>query len=76
VVGGVLVWGGRNVASQMPRQASQLYATNVVSLLLLMANEGVVKPNLDDEVLAGCCVTHAGEVRHEPTRELLSKEEG
>jgi NAD(P) transhydrogenase subunit alpha len=32
-------------------------------------------PDLGDEILAGCCVTHAGEVRHGPTRELLEKED-
>jgi H+-translocating NAD(P) transhydrogenase subunit alpha len=71
-VGGVLMWGGRNVPSQMPAQASQLYATNVVNLLLLLANDRAVKVDLDDEVIAGCCVTHAGEVRHPPTAELLA----
>jgi proton-translocating NAD(P)+ transhydrogenase subunit alpha len=70
-VGGVLVWGGRNVPSQMPAQASQLYATNVVNLLLHMAENGAVTPDLDDDIVAGCCVTHEGKVRHAPTRELL-----
>jgi NAD(P) transhydrogenase subunit alpha len=67
------VWGGRNLPSQLPGQASALYATNVVNLLLLMVSDGVVAPDLSDEVLAGCCVTHAGEVRHPPTRELLER---
>lgn len=73
-VGEVAVWGGANVASQLPVHASRLYAANVVNLLLLMTADGEVAPDLEDEVLAGCCVTHAGEVRHEPTRELLAKE--
>lgn len=68
------MWGARNLPSDMPGQASQLYATNVVNLLLLMVHEGAVAPDLSDEVLAGCCVTHGGEVRHAPTRELLEKE--
>ena len=73
-IGAATVWGGRNVPSQLPAQASQLYATNVVNLLLLMHSDGVLTPNLDDEIVAGCCVTHAGEVRHGPTRELLGEE--
>ncbi|HEV2780902.1 MAG TPA: Re/Si-specific NAD(P)(+) transhydrogenase subunit alpha [Actinophytocola sp.] len=73
-VGNARVWGGRNVPSQMPGQASRLYATNVVNLLLLMNADGELKPDLSDEVLAGCCVTHAGEVRHGPTRELLGED--
>ena len=69
--GGVLVWGARNVASQLPAHASQLYARNVVNLLLLMFRDGRVAPDFDDEIVAGCCVTHGGEVVHAPTAELL-----
>jgi NAD(P) transhydrogenase subunit alpha len=80
---GVRVWGARNVPSQMPGQASHLYSTNVANLLLLVVGEGSARerragpvvPDLGDEILAGCCVTHAGEVRHGPTRELLEKED-
>jgi NAD(P) transhydrogenase subunit alpha len=75
-IDGVRLWGGRNVPSQMPGQASLLYATNVVNLLLLMVADGALAPDLSDEVLAGCCVTHGGEVRHAPTRELLDQQEG
>jgi NAD(P) transhydrogenase subunit alpha len=80
---GVRVWGARNVPSQLPGQASHLYSTNVANLLLLVVGEGSARerragpvvPDLGDEILAGCCVTHAGEVRHGPTRELLEKED-
>jgi H+-translocating NAD(P) transhydrogenase subunit alpha len=65
------VWGGRNVPSQMPGPASRLYAQNVVNLVTLLAPEGELVLDLDDEVLAGACVTHAGVIRHEPTRVLV-----
>jgi NAD(P) transhydrogenase subunit alpha len=71
-VGGVRVWGGANVPSQMPAQASQLYATNVVNLVLHMATEGTLTPDLDDDIVSGSCVTHDGKVHHTPTRELLA----
>ncbi len=71
-VGGVVVWGGRNVPSQMPAQASQLYASNVVNLLLHMTSDGKPTPDLADDIVSGSCVTHAGEVHHAATRELLS----
>ncbi len=54
---GVLVWGGKDVASSMPVHASQLYARNVTNLLLLMTHEGEVVPDFDDEIVAGACVT-------------------
>jgi NAD(P) transhydrogenase subunit alpha len=47
----------------------------VVSLFLLMVDGGQVAPDLSDEVLAGCCLTHGGEVRHEPTRALLAEDD-
>jgi NAD(P) transhydrogenase subunit alpha len=72
-VGGATVWGGENVPSQLPAQASQLYSTNVVNLLRLMGTEHGPVPDFDDEIIAGCCVTHAGEVRHAPTRVLLEE---
>jgi NAD(P) transhydrogenase subunit alpha len=32
---------------------------------------GEFAPDFDDEIVAGTCVTHGGEVRHAPTRDLL-----
>jgi NAD(P) transhydrogenase subunit alpha len=71
-IGGANVWGGRNVPSQMPAQASQLYASNVVNLLLHMTSDGKLTPDLDDDIVSGSCVTHDGNIHHAPTRELLS----
>ncbi len=72
-VEGVTIWGARNVSSSMPVHASQLYAKNVSNLILLMTGEdGVVRPDFDDEIVAGCCVTAGGKIRHEPTRLLVS----
>ncbi len=75
-IGRAQVWGGANVAAQMPGPASRLYAHNVVSLVALMTRRTeagpVFDPDLADEVLAGCCVTHAGVVRHAPSRDLLA----
>ncbi len=63
LIGGVTVWGGKDVPSQMPVDASRLYARNVSDLLLLMTSEGEVVPDFDDEVVAGCWVTRDGDVR-------------
>ncbi len=60
---GVLIWGARNLPSGMPYDASRLYARNVANLLLLMTKESAIAPDLDDEIVAGCLVAHAGEVR-------------
>lgn len=71
--GGTLrLLGMQDVASTMPADASRLYARNLANLLLLMTKDGEVVPDFGDEVVAGACLTHAGEVRHEPTADLLA----
>ncbi len=71
-IGHANVWGGQNVAGQMPGPASSLLAQNIVNLLLLAAGEdGSWAPDFDDEIIAGACVTHQGEVKHEPSRNAL-----
>jgi len=62
-LGPATVWGGRDVPSQMPGQASRLYSTNVTSLVLLLLKKGVIELDLDDEIIAACCVVHAGRIR-------------
>lgn len=64
--------GMKDAASTMPADASRLYAKNVANLLLLMAKDGTVVPDFDDEVVAGTCLTHDGVVRHQPTADLLA----
>jgi NAD(P) transhydrogenase subunit alpha len=73
-VGQTLVWGGRNVPSQLPVHASKLYSTNVTELLLLMTSDGVVTPDFSDEIVEGTCVTHDGVVRNEAARQLLGED--
>jgi len=76
MIGNALVHGAFNVPSQMPAPASRLYAQNVINLLALMTIDGELAPDFDDEVVAGCCVTHGGEIRHRPTAEALAGKEG
>jgi NAD(P) transhydrogenase subunit alpha len=70
--GTVTLVGMKDAASTMPADASRLYAKNVANLLALMTREGQVAPDFADEVVAGACLTHAGEVRHPPTAEALA----
>ncbi|MFY9265151.1 MAG: Re/Si-specific NAD(P)(+) transhydrogenase subunit alpha [Solirubrobacterales bacterium] len=62
VSNGVKVVGPVNLPSTMPLHASQLYAKNVSNLLELMIDEGRAVIDFDDEILAGACITHAGEL--------------
>jgi len=40
----------------------------------LLISDGALDVDLDDEVVAGALLTHAGEVTHERTAELLAGE--
>lgn len=70
-VGGAQLWGGANVPSQMPGPASQLYAHNIFSVIMLMTLENRLVPDFGDEIVAAICLTHDGQVTHPPTRALL-----
>ncbi len=66
VENGVKVVGPRNLPSQMPAPASQLYAKNLENLLgLLVSEEGELTIDFEDEIVAGACITHEGEIRSE-----------
>ncbi len=71
-VGGVLIDGTTNVPSTVPLHASQLYSRNVTNLLEHLAPNGVLKIDFGDEITAGACVTHGGEVVNARARELMA----
>jgi H+-translocating NAD(P) transhydrogenase subunit alpha len=68
---GVTIDGTLNLPSQMPFHASLLYANNVVNLLLYMSSDGRVEPDFEDEIVAGCCVTHDGRIVNDRVREAV-----
>ena len=71
MVGEVILWGGRDVPSEMPVHASQLYAMNVYSLLTLVAKDGQVVVDASDEIIDGCAVVLDGDVRNEAAQAAL-----
>ena len=68
---GVIIVGPVNVPASGPRDASLMYARNVLALLTHLEHEGAPRLDLEDEILGAMLLTHAGEVRHAPTRALL-----
>jgi NAD(P) transhydrogenase subunit alpha len=47
----------------VPWHGSTLYSRNLTAFVLAFSNDGAFKLDLDDEIVKGCLVTHAGEVR-------------
>jgi H+-translocating NAD(P) transhydrogenase subunit alpha len=68
---GVLIVGHPNLPATMARDASTLYARNVLSVLLHLAPKAELELDLEDDINAGALLTHQGEVRHAPTRAAL-----
>ncbi len=68
VVHDVTILGPLNLPVEMPDHASQLYARNVSALVELMVDDGQLRLDFDDEVIAGACVTRDGEIVHEGAR--------
>ncbi len=67
---GVKVIAPVNLPSDMAAHASQLYAKNVQNLLgLIVDEEGGLKLDFEDEIVAAACITHEGEIRNERARE-------
>lgn len=68
---GVTILGPTNLAASLPVHSSQMYARNVASLLLHMVKDGALAVDLEDEIVAGSCLTHGGQVVHPALRERL-----
>ncbi len=66
---GVKVLAPLNVPSTMAEHASQLYGRNIQALLGLMIEEGRLKLDFDDEIIAGACLTRDGEIVNAAARE-------
>jgi len=70
---GVLIEGPINLPSRVGWHASDMYARNLLNFLKPAISDGELAIDWEDEVFAGSVLTHDGEVRHSPTRELLKR---
>ncbi len=68
---GVIIHGPLNVPSQTPLHASEMYSKNLFNLLSLMIKDSELQIDWADEVIVGSTLTHAGEIKHAPTRQLV-----
>ena len=69
---GVKVMGPANLPAEIPVHASQMFSKNVETLLKELVNDEELSLDFEDEIVAATCVTHAGEIRHGPTKERLA----
>jgi len=74
---GVKIIGPVNLPSEMAWDASALYAKNLQNLVELMIDdEGNLKLDMEDEVIAGACLTKDGEIVNERAKEAAGAAAG
>ena len=69
---GVRVIGPVNLPAELAYNASEMYARNLLNFLSPALKEGELAIDWSDEVFAKACLTHGGEIRHEPTRQSVT----
>ena len=76
-VDGVTIIAPPNLPSEMADDASALYAKNIQNLVELMIGEdGNLNLNFEDEIIAGACLTHAGEIKNERAKQVAAESSG
>jgi NAD(P) transhydrogenase subunit alpha len=72
VENGVTILGPTNLASEIPFHASQMYAKNLVTFLQLLAKDGQLDVDLNDEIIRETLAAKDGQVQQPRLRELLN----
>lgn len=67
----VVIHSPLNVPSQTPLHASEMYARNLFNLLSLVIKNGELQLDWNDEIIVGSALTHAGEIKHAPTKQAI-----
>lgn len=70
---GVTIIGESNLPSLLPTNASQLYATNISTLLMHLSSKDGLKLDPEEEINKGVLITHEGELVHAFTKNILHK---
>ncbi|MBN2350053.1 MAG: Re/Si-specific NAD(P)(+) transhydrogenase subunit alpha [Bacteroidales bacterium] len=68
----VTIIGNSDYPSDMPGDASAMFAKNVFNFLKLMISEkGELNLNFEDEIIKGTCLTHNGEIMNERVKNTI-----
>jgi NAD(P) transhydrogenase subunit alpha len=70
---GVTIIGAMNLPAGVPVHASQMYARNLINLLLHLYPKNKTSPDFEDEITKESCITRGGKVVNESVRTLLQQ---
>ncbi len=76
LVHGVSIIGEANLPATMPRDASTLYASNLVHVLTHITDEGAIDFDVEDEILMGLMGTYKGKVVNKRLADAMSRAGG
>lgn len=65
---GVTIVGPLNLPSMGAIHASDMYSKNLFNFISLMLVDGQFKLDFEDDLIAGSCLTHDGEIKHAATK--------
>ncbi len=68
---GVHILGFSNLPATVPQDASTMYSRNLVALLGEFVKAGEINMDLANDVIDPTLLVHEGEVRHQPTKEMM-----
>ncbi|HUH73185.1 MAG TPA: Re/Si-specific NAD(P)(+) transhydrogenase subunit alpha [Chitinophagales bacterium] len=69
----VTIIGESNLPALLPVNASQLYAVNISTLLMHLADKDQFKWEMEEDITKGSLITHQGALVHEFTKSILNK---
>jgi len=62
----IKIIGNSNFSSEIPSDASKMYGNNIINFMrLIIDDEGNLKLDFKDEIVAGTCITHNKEIINE-----------
>jgi NAD(P) transhydrogenase subunit alpha len=73
-VGGVKIIAPLNLPSTIPYHASLLFSRNLTSFITAFTRDKRFNLDFTDDIQQGAVITHDGEVKHQRTRDALTKE--
>ncbi len=71
---GVTIVGESNYPKLMPVDASRMFGKNVVNFMkLIIAEDGSLNLNFEDDIVKGTCITHNKELYNERVKSVIEK---
>ncbi|MDY6912866.1 MAG: NAD(P) transhydrogenase subunit alpha [Planctomycetota bacterium] len=64
-----------NLSAKLPVHASQMFSRNIATFVAEFVKDGQVQLDMENEIIAGCMITHQGKITHEATLKAIESGE-